>query len=87
MYHGWNLKPLIFVLSRKKSLLLLGLEKNKKIEFMMLSQSIFQNLEPMPNAADELNYDDQVYEDVDGYEPLRQILKYKSLKSYLNRWI
>ena len=53
----------------------------------MLSQSIFENLEPMPNAADELNYDDQVYEDVDGYESLRQIFKYKSFKSHLNRWI
>ena len=53
----------------------------------MLSQSILENLEPMPNAADELNYDDQVYEDVDGYESLRQIFKYKSFKSHLNRWI
>ena len=54
---------------------------------MMLSQSIFENLEPMPKAADKLNYDDQAYEDVDGYESLRQILKYKSLNSYLNRRI
>ena len=71
----------------KISLLLLGLEKNKKFEFMMLSQSIFENLESMPNAADQLNYDDQVYEDVDGYESLRQIFKYDSFKSPPNRWI
>ena len=40
----------------------------------MLSESIFEELEPMPKATDEINYeDDQVYEDVDGYESLRKI--------------
>ena len=42
----------------------------------MLSESIFEELEPMPNAADEIEYgDDQAYEDVDGYESLRKIFK------------
>ena len=59
-----------------------GLKTDERFEFMMLSQSIFENLEP--KAADELNYDDQVYEDVDGYESLRKILKHKSLNSYFN---
>ena len=56
-----------------------GLKTDERFELMMLSQSIFENLEPVPKAADELNYDDQVYEDVNGYESLRKILKYKSL--------
>ena len=85
VYHGCILKPFSFFLSKKKfSLLRLGLKKDERFEMMMLSQSIFENLEPMPKAADKLNYDDQAYEDVDGYESLRQILKYKSLNSYLN---
>ena len=54
-----------------------GLKTDERFELMMLSQSIFENLEPMPKAADELNYDDQVYEDVDGYESLRMIFKQK----------
>ena len=86
VYRGCILKPLFFI-KEKISLLRLGLKTDERFELMMISQSIFENLEPMPNAADELNYDDQVYEDVDGYESLRQILKYKSLNSYLNRRI
>ena len=51
-----------------------GLEKELKL--IMLSESIFEYLKPMPKATDEINYkDDQVYEDVDGYEPLRKIFK------------
>ena len=51
-----------------------GLEKGLKL--IMLSESIFEYLEPMPKATDEINYeDDQVYEDVDGYESLRKIFK------------
>ena len=72
VYHGciW--------IKEKNALLRLGLKTDERFELMMLSQSIFENLEPVPKAADELNYDDQVYEDVDGYESLRKILKYKS---------
>ena len=45
----------------------------------MLSESIFEELEPLSKAANEINYeDDQVYEDVDGYESLRKIFKLKS---------
>ena len=50
----------------------------------MLSESMLEKLEPMPNATDEIVYgDDQVYEDVDGYESLRKIFKYKSLKNHI----
>ena len=53
-----------------------GLEKGETFELIMLSESIFEELEPMPKAGDEINYeDDQVYEDVDGYESLRKIFK------------
>ena len=42
----------------------------------MLSESILDGLELMQKADDEIDYeDDQVYEDVDGYESLRKILK------------
>jgi len=78
VYHG------CILIKEKNALLRLGLKTDERFELMMLSQSIFENLEPVPKAADELNYDDQVYEDVDGYESLRKILKYKSLNSYLN---
>ena len=61
----------------------LGHKTDERFELMIISQSIFANLEPMPKAADELNYDDQVYEDVDGYESLRKIFKYKSLKKHI----
>ena len=51
----------------------------------MISESIFEELEPMPNAADEIEYgNDQVYENVDGYESLRKIFKWKL---YFNRQI
>ena len=51
-----------------------GLDNGEKFELIMLSESIFEELEPMPKATDEINYeDDQVYEDVDGYESLRKI--------------
>ena len=53
-----------------------GLEKVERFEFIMLSESILEKLEPTPNVTDEMEYgDDQVYEDVDGYESLRKIFK------------
>ena len=53
-----------------------GLEKGETFELIILSESIFEELEPMPKAGDEINYEDgQVYEDVDGYESLRKIFK------------
>ena len=45
---------------------------------------MLEKLEPMPNATDEIVYgDNQVYEDVDGYESLRKIFKYKLLKNHI----
>ena len=42
----------------------------------MLSESILDGLEVMQKADDEIDFEDnQVYEDVDGYESLRKILK------------
>ena len=42
----------------------------------MLSESILDGLELMQKADDKIDYeDDQLYEDVDGYESLRKILK------------
>ena len=42
----------------------------------MLSDPILDGLELMQKADDEIDYeDDQLYEDVDGYESLRKILK------------
>ena len=42
----------------------------------MLSELILDGLALMQKADDEIDYkDDQVYEDVDGYESLRKILK------------
>ena len=50
----------------------------------MLSESKLEKLEPMPNATDEIVYgNNQVYEDVDGYESLRKIFKYKSLQNHI----
>ena len=40
----------------------------------MLSESILDGLEVMQKADDEIDFEDnQVYEDVDGYESLRKI--------------
>ena len=45
---------------------------------------MLEKLERMPNATDEIVYgNNQVYEDVDGYESLRKIFKYKSLKNHI----
>ena len=50
----------------------------------MLSESIFEELKPMLKAAGEINYeDDQVYENVDGYESLRKIFKKKVIKNHI----
>ena len=50
--------------------------KEKRIDLMMLSQTVFDKLELMPKAYDEIDYeDDQVYEDLDDYESLSLGLK------------
>ena len=61
-----------------------GLEKGETFELIMLSESIFEELKPMLKAAGEINYeDDQVYENVDGYESLRKIFKKKVIKNHI----
>ena len=53
-----------------------ALEKNNEFEFIMISETILEKLEHIPKADDDIDYkDNQVYEDVDGYESLRNIFK------------
>ena len=48
-----------------------GLYDDKVIEFQIISETNFENLRLL--EKNELQYEDQLYEDVDGFDSLRKM--------------
>ena len=53
----------------------LGFTESSEIEFVMISESSFAGLEPFKNDQFEDLENDPIYEQVSGFEPLRNIFK------------